>query len=1571
MQNTNNTHQDFKNISEAQVVATVEKFINECSKENLKQISQTETDCESQAGSFFSNMMSASEGINQMISAENVEKIGNILNSLNSFSNKLNSLDMKLFSKVIASVVLLYSVRDDNKSLLALAAVFVSYTYKDDIPSLATVLETMNKLTSKVTTYFRTEVNEEAIQAQSGISDLLSADIATALGLFVFGTKVDMKKSNIVNIFKDFSAVKNSLQSVTTLVLKVIDLFLENLGLHSINDKIFHFVNKSSESYVEYSNRVFEIDAMCDEKKLTYTSDNYETLKSILKEGEILLRDMPKNNTTSGLYATINGAVSRIRTYKKAFVDSGFMVEGLRQETVAVLLRGGPGTLKTQTMQHLAHALVSSVVPSEKRGAFENNPERFIYNRLVETEYWDGYDQDKIVTMIDDLLQIRDIAGGGDSEVFNVIRAVNENAYDLHMADISNKGNTKFKSEFLICTTNSADLKVQSIHDKGALLRRLKRTYTVVPKDGYKRETMSNNDMNHKVDFSKLPIGPMGITTTNPDDVLEFHEYDLINKVHTGKILTFDNLVRTLLTDRLFAKQCYLQKVSELKTRRKQYSCEAQSGFPFGMPCNFSKGESSNSQVRLFKDLDNSRMERVLEAFNKEKPCVQEMFITRIQGITKSLQDFHLFEDSKVVELLDITFGEMFWTSIFEDNDSDFEIFASKILFNDVFMSFVPVKTQNYRIRSFLDNNLNIIEKVKENIKSINESISKDSFVQTLKSWATVKTAVSTVAMLFGMFIGYTAVNKIKRITEENGPYKMRPKKAVAKRLTAKQIRSLPRAQAELSLINDPQGEDIIKKVTRSNLYEFCVTVDDVVEHRSGFVLFIKGNVAIVPHHFFDLLVNQYSSEDNCLITIKGAYNRSTGNHHEVSYTLRELSKNLYDTPALMEQDMLMVVFPNFNPRPDITKYLANMNDLDSLNKNVSCSLTTIGEHHDTVFMEGKTHGEIFVDGDIVESYTVNKTVSYRASTKKGDCGAVLGIMNPSETRRKVFGFHVAGRPALGYGYASLLNLEDIMECYAEIPIKDDITVSLEPYQAEASILVPGEGRFGSVRRVDRAPTLASKTKLIESNLYGKIVPALNAPAHLHPKMVNGEFKNPWKNAMTSYSSVIPIIDEIPLQAAVDSLKDFLFSNSKIEIERRVYSYEEAVKGIPNSEFDSINRSTSPGYPAIMEESKGSKGKTHWFSNGDEFDLGTEASKALEAEINNTISMAEQGIRDEHIFMDCLKDEHRPIEKVDAFKTRLISASPLKLLILYRQYFGAYMHWYKVNRMFNQSAIGVNVYSEESDLIVKLLSEYCSPGEKGIGAGDFKGFDGSEKPQIHNKILNIINIWYGGTPEEDKVRRVLWLELTNSIHIQGKEIYEWYSSLPSGHPLTPIVNTMYNGIAFRYCWFQAHKDTGFERKFNENCFLIALGDDNVFAVKPQFRETFTEVIVGKHMAELGLTYTSETKNDLNNSLRKVTDVEFLKRKWEYSPELRRYIAPLRIEGLFETLSWTKKGNQSDAITISNVDYFMRELSLHGKTVFDAWAHKVASISNTEIGYWPKTTSYMENLLDCTDMKMFL
>ena len=199
------------------------------------------------------------------------------------------------------------------------------------------------------------------------------------------------------------------------------------------------------------------------------------------------------------------------------------------------------------------------------------------------------------------------------------------------------------------------------------------------------------------------------------------------------------------------------------------------------------------------------------------------------------------------------------------------------------------------------------------------------------------------------------------------------------------------------------------------------------------------------------------------------------------------------------------------------------------------------------------------------------------------------------------------------------------------------------------------------------------------------------------------------------------------------------------------------------------------------------------------------------------------------------------------------------------------------------------------------------------GAGDYKGFDGSENPSIHWEIFDIIQGFYNDGDTNKRVRRILWYELTNSIHYFNGRAYEWVSSLPSGHPMTAIVNNMYNGIAFRYCWKVIYKDTPHEGKFNEDTYLITMGDDNVFAVRPEHIPTFNEATISHAMSTLGLTYTKEDKTTADYSLRNITEVEFLKRKWRYDRYLKRYVAPLRLDRLLETLNWTKSGPYQNAI----------------------------------------------------------
>jgi len=92
-----------------------------------------------------------------------------------------------------------------------------------------------------------------------------------------------------------------------------------------------------------------------------------------------------------------------------------------------------------------------------------------IYQRCVEQEYWDGYNNQFVVIM-DDFGQMKDTVSAPNLEFFETIRSVGPFPYPLHMADISAKSSTMFTSGVLLCSTNSAHLKNRVVDLPGCCL---------------------------------------------------------------------------------------------------------------------------------------------------------------------------------------------------------------------------------------------------------------------------------------------------------------------------------------------------------------------------------------------------------------------------------------------------------------------------------------------------------------------------------------------------------------------------------------------------------------------------------------------------------------------------------------------------------------------------------------------------------------------------------------------------------------------------------------------------------------------------------------------------------------------------------------------------------------------------------------------------------------------------------------------------------------------------------------------------------------------------------------------
>lgn len=318
--------------------------------------------------------------------------------------------------------------------------------------------------------------------------------------------------------------------------------------------------------------------------------------------------------------------------------------------------------------------------------------------------------------------------------------------------------------------------------------------------------------------------------------------------------------------------------------------------------------------------------------------------------------------------------------------------------------------------------------------------------------------------------------------------------------------------------------------------------------------------------------------------------------------------------------------------------------------------------------------------------------------------------------------------------------------------------------------------------------------------------------------------------------------------------------------------------------------------------------------------------------------MAKRGERSAVLYNDFLKDELRSRAKVEAVATRLISSAPLDYVIAWRMYFGDFSARFMENNVDIGMAPGICVYTDWDKLAMKL----CSRGQK-VFAGDFKSFDSSLQPCVMEVILEYINDWYSDGEENALVRRVLWRDLLHSRHVGGngldqRYVYQWAKSLPSGHPFTTIINSMYSLIMLVACYVQR---TGDWTGFWSNCFAVTYGDDNVVNVGDDIAETFNQVTVAAEMAKFGMVYTSDVKDGELEAYTDLSGVSFLKRR--FIDDNGYWNPALDLDSFLYCVYWCKNKRLEAKIRNDELENALEELSLHSSVVWDRYASEVYAV----------------------------
>lgn len=570
----------------------------------------------------------------------------------------------------------------------------------------------------------------------------------------------------------------------------------------------------------------------------------------------------------------------------------------------------------------------------------------------------------------------------------------------------------------------------------------------------------------------------------------------------------------------------------------------------------------------------------------------------------------------------------------------------------------------------------------------------------------------------------------------------------------------------------------------------------------------------------------------------------------------------------------------------------------------------------------------------------VRTLFKYNIQTVLGDCGAVL-VAFDKNFHNKIFGIHCAGLKDPRYqGFGTPVSREFLSFLELNLwPKNIDSVMSPQiPVHSESINLnvntcingrhlwtceLPVEGNFYPIGKTELPLFQGTQTKIVPSPVHGMIQEPTMAPAILKRTVINGQLVDPMRNARMKASPISPKIDMDRLDECAYHFRQMI---GKANGDARVLSYVEAITGIVGDEcYPPMKRQTSPGYGW----DKRGIGKTAWLGSDDYVVDNPELLAAYKI----LLDKCRAGQRPTSVWCDTLKDERRSLDKVAKAKTRLFSCGEMAYTLLFRQYFAGFIAHMTRNRIAVESCVGTNVYSMDWTKIARGLRQV---GTK-VLAGDFTNYDGTLHADILWKVLDEINIWYGGSGEETLIRTALWSEIVNSVHYVDNVIYMWGHSQPSGCPMTTILNCSYHSISARYVFLTcAHKfqpDMASLDNFVQYVRHYNYGDDDLWCISDTIVSWFNQVTITEAYLALGMIYTDEAKSGDVVPYRSLEEVNFLKRQFRWDADQCRYRAPLALATILEMAMWNHGTVDQYPITATILQDAVRELAQHDEQTF--------------------------------------
>lgn len=437
---------------------------------------------------------------------------------------------------------------------------------------------------------------------------------------------------------------------------------------------------------------------------------------------------------------------------------------------------------------------------------------------------------------------------------------------------------------------------------------------------------------------------------------------------------------------------------------------------------------------------------------------------------------------------------------------------------------------------------------------------------------------------------------------------------------------------------------------------------------------------------------------------------------------------------------------------------------------------------------------------------------------------------------------------------------------------------------------------------------------------------------------------------MNKYGFPSVPLPEKELDLAYEDIKRELYAVKTIKLNRTLTTFE-AINGLLQYPFiDSMDMTTSPGFPFV---NKGLTGEKRVLFDGEPGNYTPRPE--LQYHIDVIEARLKEGILPDYPFIDTLKDERKPNEDVAGGKVRMFSMNNVALSLVMRKLFLPTVAELYQTRNKTFLSVGINKFSAEWHLLVQRLLEVSDE----FYDADYKKFDTRAELRTRLKMNNLFIRDYFSEVEKKMAYTALTFD-SQALHQFLNYLVLIPSGTSSGSILTAIIGSLINEAYIRVSW-QIIMPTQLRdlRYYHEHVRTKNYGDDLVITVSRKVSHLFNDKSIADYLAFHEITMTPGSKTG-EWGAKKVTEFTFLKNRTRKF--LGRWV-PLAQDPL-EQINWIRiglKAEDPETACEFNCNSALRQLFFYGEEEFNINRAKILSVrpSYRLITYYPLLKEFTE------------